>query len=52
MDIAIMLLVLVLAILIWRGARRGLILGLWALGLVAMLGLFRYHITSPLDLNF
>jgi hypothetical protein len=52
MDVAIMLLVLAIVILIWRGARRGLILGLWAIGLVAMLGLFQYHITSPLDLNF
>ena len=38
MDIAIMVLLLVIAILIWRGEKRGLILGLWVIGLVAMVG--------------
>lgn len=52
MDIAIMVVILAIAILIWRDERRGLILGLWIVGLVAMLGLFRYHITSVLELNF
>jgi len=52
MDIAIMIVVLALAIFIWRGAQRGLIIGLWLVGLVAMLGLFKYHVTSALDLNF
>jgi hypothetical protein len=47
-----MILLLGLALLIWRGAKRGLILGLWAVGLVAMIGLFRYHVTSVLDLSF
>jgi hypothetical protein len=51
-DILIMILLLVIALLIWRGARRGMIIALWAVGLVAMIGLFRYHVTSTLDLSF
>lgn len=47
-----MILLFGIALLIWRGANRGLIIGLWALGLVAMIGLFRYHVTSVLDLSF
>ncbi len=51
MDIAIMLLLLVVAVLIWRGAKRGLVIGLWIIGLVAMIGLFKYHVTSTLDIS-
>ncbi len=51
-DILIMVLLLGLALLIWRGSKRGLILGLWILALVAMVGLFRFHVTSQLDLSF
>ncbi len=47
-----MILLFVIALLIWRGARRGMIIALWAFGLVAMIGLFRYHVTSVLDLSF
>lgn len=47
-----MILLFVIAVLIWRGARRGMIIALWAVGLVAMIGLFRYHVTSTLDLSF
>lgn len=47
-----MLILFAVAILIVKGAKRGLILGLWVLGLVLMLGLFRYHVTSALDLSF
>ncbi len=47
-----MILLFVLALLIWRGAKRGTIIALWALGVVAMIGLFRYHVTSVLDLSF
>ncbi len=47
-----MILLLGIALLIWRGAKRGLIITLWAVGLVAMIGLFRYHVTSVLDLSF
>jgi hypothetical protein len=51
-DILIMILLFVIALLIWRGARRGMIIALWAVGVVAMIGLFRYHVTSTLDLSF
>ncbi|MBJ7400673.1 DUF5993 family protein [Mycolicibacterium sp.] len=52
MDILIMILLLVIALLVWRGANRGVIIGLWVIGVVAMIGLFRYHVTSVLDLSF
>ncbi|HOB50754.1 MAG TPA: DUF5993 family protein [Mycobacterium sp.] len=52
MDILIMFLLFGITLLVWRGAKGGLILGLWAVGIVAMLGLFRYHVTSVLDLSF
>ena len=52
MDIVILVLLLVTAILIVTGAKRGLILSFWFISLVLMLGLFRYHVTSPLDLSF
>jgi len=51
-DILIMVLLLALALLVWRGAKRGVIIAVWAVGLVAMIGLFRYHVTSTLDLSF
>lgn len=47
-----MVLLLALALLIWRGATRGLIIALWFVGVVAMLGLFDFHVTSHLDLSF
>lgn len=47
-----MILLLAIALLIWRGAKRGLVITLWAIGLVAMIGLFRFHVTSVLDLSF
>ncbi len=46
-----MILLFSLALLIWRGAKRGLVIGLWTLGVVAMLGLFRYHMDSVLDVS-
>ncbi len=52
MDILIMVLLLSIALLIWRGAKRGLVIGLWVIGAVAVLGLFKYHVTSVLDLSF
>ena len=52
MDILIMVLLLVIALLVWRGANRGVIISLWVVGIVAMLGLFRFHVTSLLDLSF
>jgi len=51
-DILIMILVAVVAFLAYRGASRRLVIGLWFLAIVAMLGLFRYHVTSHLHLNF
>ncbi|MEI6374257.1 MAG: DUF5993 family protein [Actinomycetes bacterium] len=52
MDILIMIVLMALAIAIYRGARAGIVVTLWVIGLVAMLVLFRYHVTSPLDLSF
>ncbi len=51
-DIVIMALLLAVALLVWRGANRGVVIGLWFVGVVAMLGLFDYHVTSALDLSF
>lgn len=47
-----MVLLLLLAVLIYRGVRRGLVLALWLITAVAVVALFRYHVTSPLDLSF
>jgi hypothetical protein len=52
MDIIIMVLLLGLGVLIYRGARRGLVLVVWLITAAAVIGLFRYHVTSPLDLSF
>ncbi len=47
-----MILLFSVALLIWRGAKRGLVIGLWTLGVVAMMGIFRSHLNSVLDLSF
>lgn len=47
-----MALLLVITLLVWRGAKRGMIIALWTVALVATIGLFRYHVTSTLDLSF
>lgn len=52
MDILILLLLAAVGLMAYRGASRRLVIGLWFVALVAMLGLFRYHVTSPLHLNF
>jgi hypothetical protein len=52
MDIIILFVLLFTALAIWRDAPRGLVLACWALALVLMLGLFRYHVTSSLGLSF
>ncbi len=52
MDIIILVLLLATALLIVKGAKRGLILSMWIITLVLMLGLFRYHVSSALDLSF
>ena len=51
-DILIMAVLTATVVLILRSAQPKWILALWVLGLVLMLGLFRYHVTSPLDLSF
>lgn len=52
MDIIILALLFVTVILVLRAASRKLILTFWILSLILMLGLFRYHVTSALDLSF
>lgn len=52
MDILILVALFVTAVLIYRGANRNAILALWVVTVIAALGLFRYHVTSPLDLSF
>ena len=47
-----MILLLVIGLLIWRGASRGVVIALWLVGVVLMAGLFKYHVTSHLDLSF
>lgn len=47
-----MLLLCVTAICAYRGLSRRLVIGLWVVGIVCMLGLFKYHVTSSLPLNF
>jgi len=51
-DILIMVLLLLTALLLWRGANRGVVITLWVGGVVATIGLFRFHVTSVLDLGF
>lgn len=52
MDILIMAALFAVALLVYRGAKRGLIIGLWFLAVLATIALFRYHVSSPLDLSF
>jgi len=52
MDIVIMIVLMATAFCAWRGLSRRVVMTLWVFGLVAMLGLFKYHVTSPLHLNF
>ena len=47
-----MLLLLGTAVAAYRGLSRRVILLVWILGLISMLGLFRYHVSSKLHLNF
>ena len=47
-----MILLFVIALLVWRGAKHGLILSLWVIGVLAMVALFDYHVTSHLDRSF
>ncbi len=52
MDIIILVVLFITAILIYRGAGRGLILGMWGLAFVLTAILFRIHVTSQLPLSF
>ncbi len=47
-----MLLLLAITLLVWRGGNRGLVIILCAIGMVATIALFRFHVTSHLDLSF
>lgn len=47
-----MVLLCATAICAYRGMSRRIVIILWAVGLVCMLGLFKYHVTSSLPLNF
>jgi hypothetical protein len=51
-DIVIMLLLCTTAVAAYLGMGRRLVIGLWLVALVLMLGLFKYHVTSHLHLNF
>lgn len=52
MDTIIFIVLLVTAVMIFRGAGRATTIALWALGLVLALVLFKIHATSSLDLSF
>jgi len=47
-----MLVLLATALAVYRGQRSSRIVALWAVGIVLSLLLFRYHVTSPLNLSF
>lgn len=47
-----MILLLVTAILAYRGMARRWVIILWTVSLVAMLCMFKYHVTSKLHLHF
>lgn len=52
MDIIILALLMVTVVLVIKSAPRKWIITTWLVALVLMLALFRYHVTSPLDLSF
>jgi len=52
MDTLIMILLLVTAGVAYKGMARRWVIILWAVSLVAMLCMFKYHVTSKLHLNF
>lgn len=52
MDIIILVLLLVTVVLVLKAAPRKWIITAWLVTLVLTLALFRYHVTSPLDLSF
>lgn len=52
MDIIILALLFVTVVLVLKAAPRKWIITTWVVALILMLALFRYHVTSPLDLSF
>ncbi len=51
-DTLIFALLVVILVVMWRGGSRRTVLILWFIGLVAMLALFKWHVTDPLGLSF
>ncbi len=47
-----MILLLGIALMIWTGVNRQVVIVLWIVALIAAVGLFRFHVTSHLDLSF
>lgn len=47
-----MVVLLAVALMLWRGVKREMTIALWVVGLIMMIGLFRWHVTSELDLSF
>jgi Family of unknown function (DUF5993) len=52
MDTLSLLLILATALLAYRGMSRRWVIVLWSISLIAMLCLFKYHVTSKLHLHF
>lgn len=52
MDIIILFLLAVTAVLMLRGAPRGLIIASWLVTAALIAGLFNHHVTSSLGLSF
>lgn len=52
MDIIILALLFATVVMVLKAAPRKWIITTWVVALVLMLALFRYHVTSPLDLSF
>lgn len=52
MDTLILLLLAVIVVVMWRGGSRRTTLILWFIGVVAVLALFKWHVTDPLGLSF
>ncbi|WP_156937742.1 DUF5993 family protein [Haloglycomyces albus] len=52
MDTVIMALLLVLCAAAYTARRRGVVLLLWGISLIAMLALFSYHVTDPLGYSW
>jgi hypothetical protein len=51
-DTLILALLAVIMVVMWRGGSRRTTLILWFIGLIAVLALFKWHVTDPLGLTF